>query len=294
MTDRQVPVPSTAEPISWAYASYLYSRTILANLAHWALHRRRRHQEQVAADYDAGEWSQQREAGHWKSASSLEGYVDKEWRTERIVAKMHGRLWKVPVYDYYAFRRRMLIALISEFDLGASTLYELGSGTGSNLFALATAQRWERLVGLELSPTGREVAEAVADRFEVESTVRFAHIDLLDRSSASFADLEGAVAFTHYCLEQLPDHTEEVFRNLIAARIKRVIMIEPSYELLHPAKLSDVASLTYVRRQDYQRSIIRAARKLQREGLLKMVAVRRLDFVSGYRNDPTLLVWEAV
>ena len=293
MTSQDIAVPSAALPIGRLRSTATYAKSILVDLAHRALLRRRRHRNQVAADYEAGEWAQQKAARSWEATATLEAYSEKNWADRELIAEMDGRLWRVPSAAYYRFRRRKLIAILEEFDGGAATLVELGSGTGSNLFALATSPRWSKLVGLELSRTGREVANKVAEHFGVTDRLEIGPIDLLDPASEGFSRLKGAVCFTHYCLEQLPDHTEMVFRNLISAGVKRAILIEPSFELLGRSTLRDWASRTYVLRQDYQRSILRVARKLEAERLLETVAVRRLDFVSSHRNAPTLLVWDA-
>ena len=47
---------------------------------------------------------------------------------------------------------------------------------------------------------------------------------------------------------------------------RRAVLIEPSFELLGLANLRDLASRSYVPRQDYQRSIIRAAASVVRPG----------------------------
>lgn len=292
MASMPVSVPPSAVPLGPLHSNYLYAKTIVANLAHRALLRRRRRREQVTADYDAGEWAQQKSARHWLLTPTLEAYADKQWLDRDIVAELEGRLWRLPASEYYRFRRHKLIEILSEYDCGVETIVELGSGTGSNLFSLATTDRWKHILGLELSPTGREVTRCVTERFDLDDRVEVDEIDLLDATSAGFARLQGAVVFTHYCLEQLPNHTETVFRNLAAVGIRRAILLEPSFELLSRASLRDQASRTYVIRQDYQRSIIGVGRKLESEGLIEIVAARRLDFVSSCRNPPTLLVWD--
>ena len=284
-------VPPSARPLPRWRADFLWLRTIVESAAHRLLKRRERHGDQVASDYDGGEWAQQKAARHWTVAPSVADYADKSWVRRDIVAEMDSQLWSVPAPDYYAYRRAQLIGILSEFDLGADSLIELGSGTGSNLFALSTAQRWAHLLGLELSTTGREVARTVAERYGLANEIHFDHIDLLDPASPGFEKVRGAVCFTHYCLEQLPSHTEQVFRNLLQAGVRRTVMIEPTFELLGWS-LKDAASRAYVLRQDYQRSIVQVANKLQDEGLLRIVALRRLGFVSSWRNPPTLLVWE--
>jgi len=285
------PIPPTAERLSAWHANSLWLRTIIGSVGHRLVKRRKRVRSRVASDYDSGEWAQQKTAANWLQSSSATDYADKSWIKHNIVAEMSGALWLVPAPDYYAFRRSRLTEILHSYDDGVRTLIELGSGTGSNLFALSSAGHWDRLIGLELSPTGREVTRAIAEHFALSDQVTSDFIDLLDTTSKGFEKLSDAICFTHYCLEQLPDQTETVFRNILAAKPRRVIMFEPTFELLG-STLKDAASRAYVLRQDYQRSIVRVARKLESEGSIRIREISRLDFVSSCRNPPTLIVWE--
>lgn len=269
----------------------LWLRTWLGSTAHRVIKRRQRSRHQVDADYESGEWAQQEAARNWLATPNPADYADKAWVGRDIVAEMGGRLWTVPAKDYYAYRRGRLIEILQTFGGDARTIVELGSGTGSNLFALSTAGSWDRLIGLELSKTGRRVTQTVAEHFGLADTIAVDFIDLLDPASPGFALVRDSVCFTHYCLEQLTNQTEQVFRNILNAAPRRVVMIEPSFELLD-SSLKDAASRAYVLRQDYQRSIVQVASNLEREGAIRVTTIERLDFVSSWRNSPTLVVWE--
>lgn len=285
-------IPGNAVPLSFARSVGIYGKSIVLDLGHRLLKRRKRTRVQVEADYDKGEWAQQSAAQSWSGAPTLRDFADKSWRKDPIVVQLDGRLWSLPANDYFALRRRRLTAVIAGHATDTDSLVELGSGTGTNLFNLALDDRWRELLGLELSATGRAVGRSVASHYGLEDCVHFDEIDLIDPTSSGFARIADKVVFTHYVLEQLPRHTETVFRNLVAAGIRRAIMIEPSFELLSPYSLRDVASMTYVWRQDYQRKIVRTARKLADEGVIRLLQVDRLHFASGWRNAPTLVVWE--
>lgn len=286
------PTPPPAVPVPAALATALYLRSVLTDVVHKLVRRRVRTRSQVQSDYDGGEWKDFLEARSWAAAPDLEAYV---YTSERrlLRAQVDGRLQSIPVSDYYRYRTRRLIALLEEFDLGVDRLIEVGSGTGRNLFAAATARRWRELRGLELSRTGIEVVATVARHFSLDA-VSAGPIDLLDRGSPGFAELRGAVAFTHYCLEQLPSHTQTVLRNLADAGVRRVIHIEPTLELFSRGSLRDLASIAYIWRQNYLADLITTARRLEKQGVLRIVAIRRLDFAPTLRNTPTLLVWEPV
>jgi hypothetical protein len=284
--------PAQARPLGFFGEVGVYVRSIVLDVGHRLLRRRRRGPHQVSADYDQGEWAQQAAARNWERSASLEAYVEKSWVDRDLICLVDGRLWRMPAAAYYRMRRRKLAAVMRRFAGDADELVEVGSGTGANLFALALEGRWEKLRGLELSPTGRAVAGEIAGHFGVEDRVTFDEIDLLDAASPGFDLLKGRTVFTYYCLEQLPNDTERVMRNLCAAGIRRAIHLEPSFELLERRSLRDLASLSYVWRQDYQRTILATARRLEAEGLIRIVAIERLYHSPTWRNPPTLLVWE--
>lgn len=274
-----------------AEEAYVYLRSIAVDQAHKFLVRRKRNQKQISKDYDQGSWSSELSAENWKNHSTLEDYVDRKWARHKLTATIDGRLWKIDPADYYPLRRAKLAEIIGKYVDRNTTLFELGSGAGSIVFELALAGSFPRIIGLELSPTGREVSRAIAAHYDVPN-IEFGYIDLLDPASEGYGRLAGQTVYTHYCLEQLPDKTEEIFRNMLAAGIRRAVLIEPTFELLGRGSLRDLASRTYVLRQDYQRTIVGVARKLEKQGLLTVVACERLDFVSGHRNAGTLLVFD--
>lgn len=287
MTTQQL---TNARPVPAPLAVALYARSILTDCAHKIIRQRKRTSTQVQSDYDKGEWTDFQAARSWEQAANLEDYV---YSTSRrpLRAQVDGRLQKLPMCDYYRYRTERILALLSEFDLGSERLVELGSGAGRNLFAAALAKRWKVLRGLELSPTGIAIANTVAQHFRLDG-ISAGPIDLLNPQSLGFAELKDSVVFTHYCLEQLPAHTETVLRNLVNAGVRRVIHIEPTLELFNSWSLKDLASIAYIWRQNYLADLVTTTQRLEREGLLQIFDVRRLDFAPTLRNTPTLVVWE--
>jgi len=292
---REATVPQPNAPlVGPLWSAWLYLRSISVDLAHRIIKRRRRVRTQVLSDYDAGEWAQQAHARDWLRAETLVDYVDRAWSRRELVCLIDDKLRRMPARDYYRLKRGRIGDVMRRFAGDTDTLVELGSGTGTNLFGLALDGQWSSLIGLELSKTGQEVGEAVARHFRLTDRIGFGEIDLVNPRSPGYATLKGRTVFTHYCLEQLPDDTEAVFRHLCAAGIRRAIHLEPSFELLSSVSLRDLASMSYVWRQDYQRTMVRCARRLEAEGKIRIVAVERLSFASSLRNPPTLLVWEPI
>lgn len=277
-------------PVARTARIAILSRSILADLAHKLIIKRRRHRDQVERDYDQGEWSAQLKQEHWLSAPTLEEYLIPPGDREMVVIK-DGRLTRVRQSAYYRFRAKKLIEIVSANDGGADVLVELGSGTGRNIFTLATAGRWRKLYGFDISLTGVRVSNEVKERYAVDSA-QFGTVDLLAPDYGDLEVLSGATILTYLCLEQLPSKAEEILRKLVAAGVRRGIHVEPSLELFKRWRLQDLASISYIWRQDYQRGVISAVRKLEAEGLLKVVRIQRMGYAPSPRNEPTLVVWE--
>ena len=208
-----------------------------------------------------------------------------------MTALIDGRLSRITAREYYKYRAQKLEEILRAYCRSIEKLVEIGSGAGRNLFALALTGRWPQLHGVEISSTGREVARQVAVHYDIKN-VTTSHIDLLDTNSVGFGDLRGATVFSFYCLEQLPAHTRTVMLNLLSAGVSRVVHIEPTPELFSKTSLRDLATVTYIWRQNYQRSLVQTALALEKEGLIRILKIGRLNFAPTCRNDPTLVVWE--
>lgn len=287
----EAPPPSGASPVSRATAVRLYLLSVLLDVGHKLLKRRRRDRAQVVADYDQGEWTDTLRERRWETVSTLEEYVIPP-SSRCLKATIAGRLVEVSQRDYMAYRTRALVSILETFGLGADRLVEIGCGAGRNLFAAAYAGPWRDLHGLELSKVGMQVVEAVAERLGLQERVHASPIDLLDPHSEGFEHLRGEVAFTHYCLEQLPSHTEQVLRHIVASGVRRVIHIEPTPELMSCTRLRDLATISYNWRQHYLHDLVAVCRRLQRQGLIRIIGMQRLGFAPTLRHTPTLVVWE--
>ncbi len=277
-------------PLAPWRAILILLRSLLVDLGHKILRRRKRDSAQVASDYDRGEWLDQMNARAWERAPTLRDYVVPA-SDRAIVATVDHRLVEISQREYYAYRTQCLSDVLARHAGDVADLVEIGSGAGRNLFALACDSRWSSLRGLELSKTGIEVTRIVAQHYQL-THVSATPINLLDPSSAGFAELRGATAFSFYCLEQLPAHTEAVLTALVRSGVRRVIHIEPTAELYSRFSLKDLVTVSYIWRQHYLNDIVSVAKRLEARGVIRILAIERLGFAPTIRNAPTLVVWE--
>jgi hypothetical protein len=119
-------------------------------------------------------------------------------------------------------------------------------------------------------------------------------IDLTDADDPNFARIAGKTAFTYFCIEQIPYDVGKVVENIIAARPRRVINIEPTTELLDLTKPRDIVSLAYIRSVDYQTELFTTLDRLERQGRVRILARERMRFAPTINNDGFLYCWEPV
>ncbi|MFN2453671.1 MAG: methyltransferase [Pyrinomonadaceae bacterium] len=280
------------EALSALDASQILAKDIIANLRNITTRRIKRRTMQVKAEYDTGIWKSALEEKKWLHCGDVLEYINPQDEKMRV-AKIENQLVHINTYDYYKFRLRFLQDLISQYAGDERELYELGCGVGLNIFSLALAGRWERLVGLDISENAVEAAQEAAEHFH-RSDLHFGTLDLLNGDDANFKQLQGKVVFTYYCLEQLKYSTATVIRNIIDSGVKRVIHIEPTIELLQIWKAKDLVNYLYSVRMDYQNNLVTTLRTFEKQGRIKILDLKRLYYAPTWRHDPTFVCWEPI
>jgi hypothetical protein len=86
----------------------------------------------------------------------------------------------------------------------------------------------------------------------------------------------------------------KVVENIIAAKPKRVINIEPTTELLDLTRPRDLVSLVYIRSVDYQTQLFTTLDELERQGRIRIIARERMPFAPSINNDGFLYCWEPI
>ncbi len=274
-------------PIATA-AVYLWQ--LVRASTRFLLRRRRRTASLVAREYDEGRWHRLNSGQRWRRAPSLEAFLVGTNRRE-MVARVDGRVVAVRHDEFARLRMRRLHALFSELAGDTDELVELGCGSGHSLFGLALGGGWNDLRGCDISPNAIAAARSIATHFELER-VTFGDIDLTRPDHPNWPALTGRVVYTRYCIEQIPDKVEQVIENILAARPRRVIHIEPTTELLRPWKPLDLLNIVYIHSKDYQRRLFTVIDDLAAAGRIIIVARRRLSFASSISNDGFVIAWE--
>lgn len=269
-------------------------RNILLLIKRRVVKRAIRNMDLTRLEYEEGAWQSVLTKKPWEAYESLEDYVCEKGNNKNITCLINGVVARMKVCEYYTFRRDNLVSLLSCYAGGADEIVEVGCGYGLNLFSLRTVTTPFRCIaGMDISQTALEVAKNITAHFGLNE-IKFFPLDLLDDKDANLEQVKGKVVFTYYCLEQLGNYMNKALDNLIRARPKRVIHIEPTREVLNPASLLDLNSIIYSLAMDYPSNLVYCLNSRQQAGMLNICKMEKLIYAPTIRHYPALIVWEPV
>jgi len=272
---------------------FTYSKDLARSLVKYLLLKDRRNRKKVASSYDGGAWQKTRESKSWLNYTNVKGYVVGSDNRKRLV-KLDSKCMLVNTDVYYRLRVERLSALMKKYADDVEVLTELGCGYGFNIFSLMADDHWKHISGFDISENAISSAKEISSHFGLESRTRFDMIDLTNSNDGNFSHIQDQVVYTYFCLEQIPYDVETVVNNIIAAKPKRVINIEPTTEFLKLWKPLDLLNYLYVKSMDYQTRLFGVLEKMQAEGKVRIIDKYRLDFAPTIHNDGFVIVWEPV
>jgi hypothetical protein len=278
-------------PASLPDRALTYSIDIAKSVYRLILRRMERTQDKVNSEYDLLHWQNILSNKAWIKAKDLAEFLGRPDLTERL-RKVDNRILRISAQKYYQYRIGALGNLIGRHCGDADGIVELGTGYGYNLFSLHLSHPGWSLKGFDISPNGIIAGREIANRFDLSDRISLDRIDLTNASDPNLAAIKDKVVLTYFCLEQIPYDVRKVVENILAARPKRVINIEPTTELLKLTNPRDLVSLFYIRSVDYQTELFSTLDELERQGRIRIVARERMPFAPSINNDGFLYCWE--
>jgi hypothetical protein len=278
-------------PASLPDRAVTYAIDVAKSIYRLVIRRIERTQDKVNSEYNLLNWQRVLSNKAWRNGGDLRDFLAPPDLNERL-RKVDGRILRVSALKYYQYRIGALGELIARHCGDARQIVELGTGYGYNLFALHHSHPDWTFKGFDISPNGITAGREIAEHFALSDKVSLDRIDLTDASDRNFSAISGEVVLTYFCIEQIPYEVRKVVENIIAAKPKRVINIEPTINFLDWSDPRDLVSLLYIRSVDYQTELFSTLDELEREGRIRIVARERMPFAPSINNDGFLYCWE--
>lgn len=267
-----------------------YALDAIKSIGRLVMRRVKRTADVVNSEYNLLIWQRVLTARAWTKTNDLSEFLIPP-NTAQELRKVDNQICRIAAQDYYRYRAKALGELIARH-ADSKRIVELGTGYGYNLFSLHLDHPEWTFKGFDIAPNGIATGREVAAHFGLSDKVTLDRIDLTDPSDINFAAINGEVVFTYFCIEQIPYDVRKVVDNIIAARPKRVINIEPTTELLNLADPRDIVSFLYIRSVDYQTQLFSTLDEYERQGRIRILARERMPFAPSIHNDGFLFCWE--
>jgi hypothetical protein len=278
-------------PASLPDRAATYSVDLAKSVYRLILRRVKRTADVVDSEYNSLHWQKILSAKDWTRAKNLADFLTPPNPAERL-RKVDSQILRIEAQRYYKYRINALGELIRRHCGDAERIVELGAGYGYNLFSLHLSHPDWTFKGFDISPNGIAAGREIARHFNLSNSISFDRIDLTNGSDPNLAAIADQVVFTYFCIEQIPYDVRKVVENIIAARPKRVINIEPTTELLDLTNPRDIVSLFYIRSVDYQTQLFSTLNELEGQGRIRIIARERMPFAPSIHNDGFLYCWE--
>jgi hypothetical protein len=268
-----------------------YTIDIAKSIYRLILRRIERTRDQVNSEYNLSHWQKVLSNKAWISAKDLATFLAPPDSTQRL-RKADGEILRISAQKYYRYRIGALGNLIARHCGNTSQIVELGAGYGYNLFSLHLNHPDWTLKGFDIAANGIAAGREIAAHFGLSDKIVLDRIDLTDPLDPNLGAITNQVVFTYFCIEQIPYDVKKVIENIIAAKPKRVINIEPTTELLNLTNPRDLVSLVYIRSVDYQTELFSTLDEFERQGRVRIIARERMAFAPTINNDGFLYCWE--
>ncbi len=189
-------------------------------------------------------------------------------------------------YDYMTVFR---LWLFQNFFAENQSIYEFGCGTGLNLVLLANLWPARTYHGLDFVPSAVDLVNSIGghSNWHIQGHL----FDMIHPDPEFELDAECGV-FTFGALEQLAGRYEDFIQYLLAQKPGRVIHVEPTIELYDETRLFDYLAIEFHRNRGYSENLLPYLQKLEAQGRIEILKVKRLYFGSLFLEGYTYIIWK--
>jgi len=187
--------------------------------------------------------------------------------------------------DYYSVFR---LWLFRKYFPGVQTIYEFGCGSGFNLVALAQLYPNKILHGLDFVSSSMEIVNKLAQRYGWNMT---GHLFDMRSPDEDLEITDDSAVVTIGTIEQLAGDFEPFLQFLLGRSPALCIHVEPTVELYDEDNLVDYLAAKFHRKRGYTEGFLPHLQRLEDQGRIEIVKVKRLSFGSLLMEGYNLLIW---
>jgi SAM-dependent methyltransferase len=179
--------------------------------------------------------------------------------------------------------------LFKKYFKDCKNVYEFGCGTGQDIALLATVFPEKKLFGLDWVPESQKLVEAIADEFGWQ--MKGFQFDLFN-PDYDLKILPDSLVYTFSAMEQLGGDFGSFLSYLVSSKPNLCVNVECMSELYDENSLYDYVALRYHKARNYLDGFLTKLRELEKEGVIRIMTVRRTGFGSLYHEGYMFVIWK--
>lgn len=177
--------------------------------------------------------------------------------------------------------------LFDKYFTNLRSVAEFGCGTGHNLLALVKQQPDKMVIGLDWSEEALKKVTSLG--------IRVLKFDLFNPAREESYKLRGVGVLTIGALEQVGNRFEPFLNYLLYFACPSIcVHLEPIVELYDENDPFDQLAIQYHRARGYLEGYLPVLQKLERDGLVEILALHRIPFGSFYHEAYTYIIWRPI
>lgn len=190
-------------------------------------------------------------------------------------------------FDLFSVAREFLFKhYFSQFD----HFYELGCGSGQNIFFLSQLFPDKKIFGLDWSEASIKIVDLIGRTFG--RNVKGILFDMINPSAASVFK-KNSVFFSIHALEQIGKSHGKLLEFLLEQKPALVLHYEPILELYDTNNLYDYLAIMYSQKRGYLSGYLTALRELEACGKIEIMMAHR-PCIGGVYHEASVIIWRPV
>lgn len=172
----------------------------------------------------------------------------------------------------------------------ATTIWEIGSGTGLNLVHLSKIFPEKELVGCDWANASVDIINEL--NIYLGLNIKGHLFDLFTPNIELINSINpGAGLLTIGTLEQAGKNFQPFLDYVLSSPFKTIIHVETNYELYNKNSIFDNLAIHYIEKRNWLKGYFAALKELEKKGQVKIIDERK-TFGSFFHDGYTYTVWE--
>lgn len=185
------------------------------------------------------------------------------------------------------FRNFCVNKFLADFD----TIYEFGCGTGWHLAYMASQFPDKKLYGFDWAKSSQLIIKELAHHFGWN--IEGKYFDFFSPGDKISLTPNSAV-FTFGALEQLGCNFASYLNFILRQPVSLCVDIIGVNELYDESNLVDYLALRYHKRRNYLNGYLTHLKELEKQGLVKIIAIHRQAFGNVYDDPHSYIIWKPI